>query len=352
MAKEESQPEQERNWDGICRRSLDVTIRAVNEDARSVDVVASTTAIDSHGDILEQDWRLERYLLNPVVLWHHNVFESSRWSMGEGIRPVDLLPIGHAQNVRVENNELKATLVFGSADFNEMSERVFLGFKEGHLRAVSVGFRPGKVTEETINGGTIFRLSQNDLMEISAVPIPSNPEAVAKSIDWERDQLRRHVAAKTSKDKGNMAMTDEEKAAYQAAQDEAKSAKLRVAALQGELKSEKAAAETLNTELKAASARAEAAEAKAIEGEIDALVGKKIFPAERDAQVQLAKDIGLERAKGILDARPDIKLTDPVTDAKGAKVKNGNQAPEPVEDPELSDGSADIVKLALETPAA
>ena len=183
-----------RNWDGIVRRHLPITTRGVNTGSRSVDVIASTTAIDAHGDILEQDWRLERYLRNPVVLWNHNVFESSAWSMGEGARPEDLLPIGRAENVRVTGTGLEATLVFASPDASPLAERVWRLMSEKVLSAVSVGFRPGKVTEEKVDGGTLFRLSDNELMEISVVPIPSNPEAVAKHIAWEHRQLHELVS--------------------------------------------------------------------------------------------------------------------------------------------------------------
>jgi hypothetical protein len=331
-------------WDGIVRRSFDVTIRGVNPEERSVEVIASTTSVDGHGDILEQDWRLERYRKNPVVLWHHNRFESSPWSMGEGIRPEDLLPIGHAENVRIENGCLCAKLLFGSAEYNQMSERVFLGFKEGHIRAVSVGFRPGKITEEKVDGGTLYRLSQNDLYEISAVPIPSNPDAVAKHIAFERSHLGR-MAAETNEETTTMAMTNEEKAALEAAQSEARTMKTRVTALESDLAAEKAVTGKLTTELKTASERASKAEDVSREAEIDALVGKKITPAEKDEYLKLAKDIGTDRVKAIVAQRPDLKLVDPVkVDGKG--VGDDQTAPPPSEG--AGGASEDISKAAMD----
>jgi hypothetical protein len=341
QAAQQPGPEQ---WDGIVRRSFDVTVRGVNAEERSVEVVASTTSIDAHGDILEQDWRLDRYKKNPVVLWHHNRFESGPWSMGEGIRPEDLLPIGHAENVRVENGDLCAKLLFGSAEYNQMSERVFLGFKEGHIRAVSVGFRPGKITEEKVDGGTLYRLSQNDLYEISAVPIPSNPDAVAKHIAFERSHLGR-MAAETNEETPTMAMTNEEKAALEAAQAEARTTKARVTALESELAAEKAVSTKLTTELKAASERAQKAEDVSREAEIDALVGKKITPAEKDEYLKLAKEVGVDRVKAIVAQRPDLTLTDPVK-VGGKGVSSDEPAPDPVG--AQSGASGDISKAAAE----
>lgn len=351
MGAKDAQPPGGRRWDGVLRRSVDITTRAVDEESRSVEVIASTETLDSHGDILEQDWDLKRYKKNPVVLWHHNIFESGPWSFGGAVRPEDLLPIGKAENVKVTDGQLEARLVFASAELNPLADKIFRMFKEGMLKAVSVGFKPGKITEELKDGRKVYRLGDNELREISVVPIPSNPDAVAKSIAWEREHLGRMAANGTANAEENtMAMTDQEKQAFDAAIADAKSAKDRASTLETELKAEKAATERLEKELQAAGERATKAEQAVIESEITKLVGSKLTPAEKDEHIALAKEIGLERVQKILAARPDLKLLDPVK-VDGKDVKTSEQPTPPPTDGAAGDGSADIVKAALNAPA-
>lgn len=149
----------------LLRLSYGFEVRALADEKRSVDVVASTAAIDGYGEIVAQDWDLTRYLANPVVLYGHNSWD---------------LPIGHASNVRVENGKLLATLNFVDEKASLMAERVWQGIKQGSLRAVSVGFRTkNKPSSVDLDGKTTLVLSGNELIEISVVPIPANPEAIA-----------------------------------------------------------------------------------------------------------------------------------------------------------------------------
>lgn len=149
----------------LLRLAYGFEVRGVEDEKRSLDVIASTTAIDSYGEIVVQDWDLKRYLNNPVVLFGH-----SAWDM----------PIGHASNVRVENNQLLATLHLVDEKANPMAERVWQGVKQGSLRAVSVGFRTkGNPSTAEVNGKPVLMLTGNELVEISIVAIPANPEAIA-----------------------------------------------------------------------------------------------------------------------------------------------------------------------------
>lgn len=160
--------------DDLIRRSWSIDVRAINETERSVEVIASTDDVDSYGEILVQDWDLSRYEKNPTVLWNHNA-----WG----------LPIGHSENVRVEKlpgdvsvlggGKLRAKLFFVDANANEMGERVWQGFLQKSIRAVSVGFQSKQGVTRDIDGKTVFVLSGNVLVEISAVTLPANPNAVA-----------------------------------------------------------------------------------------------------------------------------------------------------------------------------
>ncbi len=149
---------------GLVVRALGV--KSINRDSRSVDVLASTDTLDSHGDIVEQSWDLDRYRSNPVVLFAHDHKS---------------LPVGHADLVRVEGGALMARLNFVDEKANPIAEQVYQSFVQGSLRAVSVGFVPRHVrVEHDENGKQLFVLSDNELHEISAVPIPSNPETLGR----------------------------------------------------------------------------------------------------------------------------------------------------------------------------
>jgi len=335
-------------WDGVVRRNVDVTVRAVDEKERSIDVIASSSSLDSHNTVLDQDWRLERYRKNPVVLWNHNRFEHGPFSLGGGVRPVDFLPIGRSENVRVVNGQLEARLVFASAAANQLAEQIFQCMREGVLSSVSVGFRPGTVTEEKLDGREILRLGQNELYEISVVPVPSNPDAVAKSIAFETEQLGRIAAAARSADTGgkeiSMAMTAEEKAAFDAALADAKDAKAARSALESDLTKERALIAEQRETIKSLTERVNKADERIVDVEIDKLIGVKFYPAEREKQVALARKIGVEAVIELAAARPDIKLTDAVT-VDGKQVGGTTQPTPPAVDGDA--GNDDIVKTAM-----
>jgi HK97 family phage prohead protease len=157
-----------------------VRVRALHDQQRSVDVVMSTEQEDRHGEIVEQSWRLDRYRANPVVLFGHD----SR-----------SLPIGRAENVRVEGGALRGRIVLASAAANPDAERVWNLIREGVLNAVSVGFVPHEVRHEKHNGRDVIVLADNELLELSVVPIPANDEAVMQRAKAARAGLARPLDA-------------------------------------------------------------------------------------------------------------------------------------------------------------
>lgn len=175
----------------LINRTLSISSSdSIDEEKRSVRVVASSTAIDSYGEIVEQSFRLERYQRNPVVLYGHN----KSGILGLGGAPEDTLPIGYASELGVSGGKLLATLNFVDEKANPLAPLVFEGFKQGSIRAVSIGFYPHEVREETRNGEDVFVLSQNELFEISVVPMGANPDAVRLSVDESRHQVRKRLA--------------------------------------------------------------------------------------------------------------------------------------------------------------
>jgi HK97 family phage prohead protease len=147
-------------------------VRSIDVDARTVDVIASTETLDSHDTVLVQDWDLERFRRNPVVLWAHNA------TLG-----MDELPIGRCTRAEVVNGALECTIHFAGADVNPRAEQVFQAYRQGFLKAVSVGFNPRSYRWEMRDGTDVLVFFDNELIELSCVPVGSNPDALARALN-------------------------------------------------------------------------------------------------------------------------------------------------------------------------
>lgn len=277
------------------QRIFNVEIRApkAGGSARSVRVVASSAAIDSYDEIIEQDWDLSRYEKNPVVLWNHN--------RTYGDDPKAKLPIGFATDVAVEDGKLVATLNFVDEKANPLAELVFQGFQQGSLRAVSVGFLPKDYRLEKRDGRDVYVLAGNELHEISAVPVPANPEAVLRSAHLE--ELRALGASREPEKEENMKIEEElaaTKTSLAGAEKGLAEARLEVKTLQ--MQNAK-----LVEERDAALAREKAATEVALDAEVSKLVGVKISPAEKDDFVELARS-NRPLFERMVKQRSDLKL--------------------------------------------
>lgn len=249
-------------------------IRGIDEQSRTADFVASTDAIDSYGDVVEQKWRLERYLANPVVLFAHNGRD---------------LPIGQCVDVRLApgGGELLCTIRFATAEANPLAENVWQSVRQKTLRAVSVGFLPHDVRYEKRGDRDVCVLSDNELYEISVTPIPANPEALARMRARALGAAQPHNAPPGAEDTmpapAPAPSTDDTTTkALEAAEQKTAELELR---LEG-LTAQNAA---LVAERDAALARADVAEAAVVEHDVTALVGVKITAAEKDTFVKLAR---------------------------------------------------------------
>lgn len=149
------------------KRFLKAFVRAVSDTTEGLltGVVGSTAAVDRYGEVIDQNtWDLKHFKKNPVILWAHNL------TLGE-----DRPPIGKATKVKVENDALQFDIQFDMAD--PFAADIFRKYKEGFLSAFSVGFIPHKIQRSDSND-TPPVLMDNELLELSAVPVPANPEAL------------------------------------------------------------------------------------------------------------------------------------------------------------------------------
>ena len=130
--------------------------------------VASTGAVDRHGDtVAPEGWRLDAYRENPVVLWAHDYR-----------RPA----IGRAQSVWRDGAALLARLEFAGTEFAREVEGLY---RQGYQQGVSVGFRPLRFEErrDARTGAFLgIRFLEQELLEISAVPVPANQGALMAAL--------------------------------------------------------------------------------------------------------------------------------------------------------------------------
>ncbi len=144
-----------------------------NVDApRLLTITAAVGSEDRKGDVIDPNgWELEGYRRNPVFLWAHDR---------------SIPPIGQSRRIWVEAGALHAVIEFAATDFaREVAELYLRGF----MRGVSVGFLPLDVeTREASNGRRGYLYRRQELLEISAVPVPMHSDALAsRSLDMGLD---------------------------------------------------------------------------------------------------------------------------------------------------------------------
>jgi HK97 family phage prohead protease len=342
-------------WDGTYRREVNgIEIREFNQEERWVDVVASTEALDRHNTVIDQaSWNLKAFKKNPQIFWNHNQYGYY------GGRPTDDLPIGRATNIKLENNELSMRIHFATAKVTEMAERVFQGFVEKVLRAVSVGFRPASVEKVEKGDKVHYRLIGCELREVSVVPIGSNPEALARGLAAEDEDLARWAERSIGHEpEGNesMSMTAEEQKllsdaqrATGTAEANLKSETERATRLDTELTAERALVVQLkadlakaNQDLTAERAAHATTSAGVLKIELDLRQGKKFAPAEREKLENLARTVGMKEVLELIDVRADLAITEPLKGPDGKPLPLDRGAPPPVGGAEFQ-GSDDVI---------
>ena len=128
-----------------------------------LEIAASVESEDRAGDlVIARGWELDAYMRNPVVLWAHQHL---------------LPPIARSVSTRIEGDSLMATIEFAGTPFAQEIKRLYLA---GFMNGVSVGFRALETeSRRTANGrrGTVFK--RQELLEISAAPVPLHPLTLA-----------------------------------------------------------------------------------------------------------------------------------------------------------------------------
>lgn len=152
------------------------TIRAIAATQGGVDTPWGREVIDLGG------MRLDRYRANPVLIDAH-------------IRDSILRVLGRANAIEADGGDLDATFEFART---KAAEEAWTLYRDDFARGFSVGFFPEQMLEieegtehtlsdgETVVNGPASVITQSELIEISAVPVGSDADALARRSFYEK----------------------------------------------------------------------------------------------------------------------------------------------------------------------
>jgi HK97 family phage prohead protease/HK97 family phage major capsid protein len=145
-------------------------VRTASQDAAADEFVLSDNSVDRQGDVIEQNWELANFRANPIALFNHDRDQV----------------IGVWDDVRVEGGRLIGKLKLASADtpgpLGALVNSVRSLLDQKILRSTSVGFREvekQKINEHASDFWGPFRYTKSELLEVSLVAVPANPNAVS-----------------------------------------------------------------------------------------------------------------------------------------------------------------------------
>ena len=135
------------------------------EDGIELEFIVSNASVDRDRDTIAVDgWDVSDFTKNPVVLWAHQYGTP---------------PIAKATETKVADGALRSRAKFTPPDLSEFGHMIGRMYKEGFMNAVSVGFLPDEWSFDEDRRGVNFL--KQAMLEFSAVPVPSNPEALIQA---------------------------------------------------------------------------------------------------------------------------------------------------------------------------
>lgn len=144
--------------------------KAVEGEENVREFIASDASVDRDGDTISVDgWELDNYRKGGSFLWGH---DSSLLPVAE---PVKVFTAGDALILRVRFPDPDLDHQCGTG----FGYTVMRYYDLGLMKAVSVGFLPKEWTFNEERGGWApMDFKRQELLEVSAVPVPANPNAL------------------------------------------------------------------------------------------------------------------------------------------------------------------------------
>jgi HK97 family phage prohead protease len=155
---------------------LNVAVKTVDDVKHQIRFVMSTPDVDRHGEVIDQKgWKLDNFLKNPVVLWSHDHTQPA---------------IGKIVDIGYTDGNLEGTVQFAAEEY-EFAATIYRLYAGGYMNAVSVGFNNVKWSYDETDD--LLTLVENELYELSAVTIPANAMALAKSKGIDISSIERRL---------------------------------------------------------------------------------------------------------------------------------------------------------------
>lgn len=159
---------------------------SVDVENRTLEATFSDDSVDRDGEVVLPsafEERLPSFMKNPVVLWMHDAWNT---------------PIGHVAEINIGDKSVDGKVQFRPEGDSTLSDDVFSAYASGTLSSFSIGFRvfdmdPAERDEETEAIVKPPTITDAELFELSAVTIPANTNAVAKSATF-ADMLKSGLA--------------------------------------------------------------------------------------------------------------------------------------------------------------
>lgn len=136
------------------------------------EIAISTSSLNNRGfRVLSAGLDISQYLKNPILLWMHN----RPW---QG-RKDEILPIGIAENLRIDGDKIIITPRFDEKD--EFAVQIKNKYESGIIRMASIGINVIETSVDPAHllpGQTRATVTKSKLFEISLVDIGENDDAI------------------------------------------------------------------------------------------------------------------------------------------------------------------------------
>jgi HK97 family phage prohead protease len=151
------------------RGGLQIQVREPSGSQPVLEFIASDESLDRYNEVISATgWKLDNYRRNPVFQNAHQTGDIMH-------------TLGRATATEVRGGKLVQTIEF-ACDVNPMARIAYGLYKGQFLRAVSVGFVPLRWENGTDKSAYARKFVEQELMEVSAVAIPANPNALALGV--------------------------------------------------------------------------------------------------------------------------------------------------------------------------
>jgi HK97 family phage prohead protease len=154
-------------------------IRGLDPKSRTVTALVSTPAVDRYGEVVEPsayEGGLKKFMANPVLVANH------QYAVEGGHSGV----IGKWRDMKVTDAGLEGTATFLPAG-DALADNWWTRVEAGVVNSFSVGFIPHKaeMVDFTREDGSTAKRRHDltvELLEVSVVSIPANPEARLRAL--------------------------------------------------------------------------------------------------------------------------------------------------------------------------